>query len=64
MLLLYLKGDEKSVKRLSEKEKREICLQFYSGEKTKSELARRFQVSHTAIKNMGILDTWRREGAY
>lgn len=40
------------MKRLSEKEKREICLQFYSGEKTKSELARRFQVSHTAISKI------------
>ena len=40
------------MKRLSDKEKREICLQFYSGEKTKSELARKFQVSHTAISKI------------
>lgn len=40
------------MKRLSDKEKREICLQFYSGEKTKSELARAFQVSHTAISKI------------
>ena len=40
------------MKRLSDKEKREICLQFYSGEKTKSELARMFQVSHTAISKI------------
>lgn len=40
------------MKRLSEKQKREICLQFYSGEKTKSELARMFNVSHTAISKI------------
>lgn len=40
------------MKRLSAKEKREICRLYYGGEKTKSELARSFNVSHTAISKI------------
>lgn len=40
--------------RLTTAQKREICKLYYSGEKTKSELAKTFNVSHTAISK--ILD--------
>lgn len=40
------------MKRLTDKEKREICRLYYSGEKTKAELARSFNVSHTAISKI------------
>ena len=35
--------------RLSDKQKIEICRLYYSGEKTKSDIAKTFNVSHTAI---------------
>jgi transcriptional regulator with XRE-family HTH domain len=38
--------------KLSKKDKLEICRLFYSGEKTKAELAKKFGVSHTAISKI------------
>ncbi len=40
------------MRKLTDKEKREICRLYYSGEKTKAELARSFNVSHTAISKI------------
>lgn len=38
--------------RLSDKQKIEICRLYYSGEKTKSDIAKTFNVSHTAISKI------------
>ena len=38
--------------KLTDKQKQEICKLFYGGEKTKSELAKSFNVSHTAISKI------------
>lgn len=38
--------------RLTDKQKREICIQFYSGELSKSELGKKYGVSHTAISKI------------
>lgn len=41
--------------KLTTAQKREICVLFFSGEKTKSDLAKKFNVSHTAISKIKIL---------
>lgn len=38
--------------KLTDKQKIEICKLYYSGEKTKSDLAKSFNVSHTAISKI------------
>jgi histidyl-tRNA synthetase len=38
--------------KLTTAQKREICVLFFSGEKTKSDLAKKFNVSHTAISKI------------
>ena len=40
------------MRKLTDNQKREICRLFYGGEKTKAELARSFNVSHTAISKI------------